>query len=68
MCQQNLEKEARIRELEENLQQVKVDEGSLQSFKTSMEKIRTELEEALIDMYAHLHMFQGLSCYHHRPT
>lgn len=61
MRQQNLEKEARIKELKEKLQQVKVDEGRLQSFKTSMEIIETELEEALIDMYAHLHMFQDLA-------
>jgi hypothetical protein len=29
----------------------------LQSFKESIEKVRTELEEAIIDMYSHLHMF-----------
>jgi len=33
--QQNLEKEARIMELEEKLHQVKIDEGNLQSFKAS---------------------------------
>jgi hypothetical protein len=38
-----------------------VHEGNLHSFKTSIEKIKTELEEALIDMYAHLHMFQDLA-------
>jgi vacuolar-type H+-ATPase subunit I/STV1 len=58
LCQQNQEKEERIRELEERLQQVKVDESSMQSFKASAEKVRKELEEAIIDMYAHLHLFQ----------
>jgi hypothetical protein len=58
LCQQNMEKEARIRELEEQLQQVNIDEGSLQSFKASAEKVRTKLEEAIIDMYTHLHLFQ----------
>jgi cell shape-determining protein MreC len=52
------EKEARIRELEERLQQVRIDESNLQSFKASAEKVRKELEEAIIDMYAHLHLFQ----------
>jgi len=55
-----LEKEARIRELEEKLQQVEIDEGILQSFKESTKKFRIELEEAIIDMYAHLHMFQEI--------
>jgi hypothetical protein len=48
-------------ELEEKLQQVKIDEGSLQIFKESTEKVRTKLEEAIIDMYSHLHMFQEIS-------
>jgi hypothetical protein len=47
--------------LEEKLHQVKIDEGSLQSFKESTEKVRNELEEAIIDMYAHLHMFQDIA-------
>jgi hypothetical protein len=38
LCRQNEEKESRIRELEERLQQVKIDERSLQSFKVSTEK------------------------------
>jgi hypothetical protein len=33
LYQQNLEKEARIEEVEEKLQQEKIDEGSLESFK-----------------------------------
>jgi hypothetical protein len=37
---QNLEKDARIKELEEQLRQVKVDEGSLQRFKASVKKVR----------------------------
>jgi hypothetical protein len=28
------------------------------NFKISIEHVKIELEEALIDMYAHLHMFQ----------
>jgi hypothetical protein len=28
------------------------------NFKASVEKVRKELEEAIIDMYAHLHLFQ----------
>jgi hypothetical protein len=58
LCKQNEEKELRIRELEEKLQQIKVDERSLQSFKVSAEKVRNDLEGAIIDMYAHLHLFQ----------
>jgi molecular chaperone DnaK (HSP70) len=61
LCQQNKEKEARIKELEEKLQQVKIDERSLQSFKISAEKVRNELEGAIIDMYAHLHLFQNVA-------
>jgi hypothetical protein len=44
--------------LEERLQQVRIDERNLQSFRVSDEKVRRELEEAIIDMYAHLHLFQ----------
>jgi hypothetical protein len=29
-------------------------------FRTKLEKVRTKLEEAIIDMYAHLHMFQDI--------
>jgi cell division septum initiation protein DivIVA len=35
LCQQNEEKEMRIKELEERLQQVNIDERSLLNFKTS---------------------------------
>jgi hypothetical protein len=45
-------------ELEERLQKMKVDEGSVHGFKESIKKSRTELEEAIIDGYAHLHIFQ----------
>jgi len=58
LCQQNQEKEEIIMELEERIQQVKVDENNMQSFKASAEKVRKEMEEAIIDMYAHLHLFQ----------
>jgi hypothetical protein len=59
LCQQNQEKEARIRELEEILQQVKIDERSLLNFKASVERVRNDLEGAIIDMYANLHLFQN---------
>jgi hypothetical protein len=49
----------RIRELEERLQQVKIDERSLLNFKASAEKVRNDLEGAIIDMYANLHLFQN---------
>jgi hypothetical protein len=58
LCKQNEEKELKIRELEENLRRMKVDERSLQSFKVSAEKVRNELEGVIIDMYDHLHLFQ----------
>jgi cell division septum initiation protein DivIVA len=61
LCQHNEEKEAKIKELEEKLQQVRIDERSLQSFKVSVEKVKSELEEAIIDMYAHLHLFQDVA-------
>jgi cell division septum initiation protein DivIVA len=60
LCQQNEEKEMRIKELEEKLQQVKIDERSLLNFKASAEKVRNELEGAIIDMYANLHLFQNV--------
>jgi hypothetical protein len=56
-----LEKEARIRELKEKLHQVNIDEGSLQSFKKSIEKFRLELEKSIIEMYTHLHMLQDMA-------
>jgi hypothetical protein len=55
-----LEQEARIKDLEEKLQQVKIDEGNLHSFKGNKKKVRSELKEYFIDMYAPLHMFQDL--------
>jgi hypothetical protein len=58
LCQQNQENEAIIKELEHKLLQMKVDESSVQSFRESIEKVRIELEEAIIDMYAHMHLFQ----------
>jgi predicted nuclease with TOPRIM domain len=61
LCQQNEEKEMRIKELEERLQQVKIDERSLLNFKTSMEKVRNDMEGAIIDMYANLHLFQNVA-------
>jgi hypothetical protein len=49
----------RIRELEERLQKVNIDERSLLNFKVSVEKIRNYLEGAIIDMYTNLHLFQN---------
>jgi hypothetical protein len=37
---------------------MKVDESSLQSLKFSDEKVRNDFKGAIIDMYAHLHLFQ----------
>jgi cell division septum initiation protein DivIVA len=61
LCQQNEEKEMRIKELEERLQQVNIDERSLLNFKTNTEKVRNDLEGAIIDMYANLHLFQNVA-------
>jgi hypothetical protein len=38
----------------------KIDERRLQSFKISAEKVRNDLEGAIINMYAHLHLFQNV--------
>jgi small-conductance mechanosensitive channel len=61
LCKHNEEKEAMIIEIEEKLQQVRIDERSLQSFKVSVEKVKSELEESIIDMYANLHLFQNIA-------
>jgi len=58
LCQQNKEKDDRIRELEDKLQQVKIDEINMYNFKASAEKERIEMEESIINMYANLHLFQ----------
>jgi hypothetical protein len=42
LFQKNKEKEARIKKLEEKLQQVKIEERSLQSFKISVVKVMNE--------------------------
>jgi len=47
----------RIKEIEERLQQVKVDERILLNFKTNVEKVRNDLEGSIIDMYVDLHLF-----------
>jgi hypothetical protein len=51
----------RIMELKEKLHQVNIDEGSLQIFKESTNKVMMELEESLINMHSHLHMFQDIA-------
>jgi cell division septum initiation protein DivIVA len=61
LCQHKKEKEMRIKELEERLQQVKIHERSLLNFKAKMEKVRNELEGSIIDMYANLHIFQNMA-------
>jgi hypothetical protein len=48
-------------ELEEIVQQVKVDESNMKNFKSSVDKVKRELEEAIIDMYVHLHLFQQVT-------
>jgi predicted nuclease with TOPRIM domain len=61
LCQQNEEKEVRIRELEERLQQVKIDERSILNFKASVEKVRNDLEGSIIEMNANIHLFQNVA-------
>jgi len=39
------------------LLQVKINDGSIQIFNSSTKKVRREIEEDIIDMYAHLTMF-----------
>jgi len=51
---QNEEKYVRIKELEEQLKHGKKDKGSLEEFKACVEKVRAELSETAMDMYAHL--------------
>ena len=51
----------RIKDLEERLQQVNIDERSLLNFKTNVEKVRNYLEGAIIDMYANIHLFQNVA-------
>jgi hypothetical protein len=51
-------KDARIRELEEKIQQVKVYERNVKNFKASSKKVSIELEEAIKDMYVNMHLFQ----------
>jgi hypothetical protein len=57
LCQKYMEEE-RIKELEEQLQQVKIDKGILQSFKARAEKVITKLKEEIINMFTHLHLLQ----------
>jgi hypothetical protein len=58
LFQQNEEKETNIKDLEEKLQQVMINERNLQSFRVSDEKVRSELEGVIIDMYSHPHLSQ----------
>jgi cell division septum initiation protein DivIVA len=60
LCQQNKEKEMNIKELEEKLQQVWINERSILDFKASVGKVRNDLEGDIIDMYANLHLFQNV--------
>jgi len=55
------EKDARIRELEEQFRHAKKDEGGLREFKACVENVSTKLEETTTDMYAHLHVLQQLA-------
>jgi hypothetical protein len=50
-----------IKELEENLQQVRIYERTdILSFKANTGKVRNELEDAIVDMYTNLHLFQNV--------
>jgi hypothetical protein len=55
---QNQEKDNRIIELEEQLKHEKKEEGIMREFKAWIKNVRTMLEEDIMDMYAHLHVFQ----------
>jgi len=55
---QNVEKDARIRDMEEQIKTVKIDGDNVKEVKANVEKVREELEESIIDMYADLHLFQ----------
>jgi hypothetical protein len=44
--------------LEEQLSHAKKDEGCHKEFKACVEKVRVEIEDISMDMYAHLHVFQ----------
>jgi len=35
-----------------------IDEIGMRKFRSSFDKVRRELEESIIDMYSHLHLFQ----------
>jgi len=61
LCQYKEEKKLNIRKLEENIRQVRVDKRSRHSFEASAEKFRKEMEEAIIYMYTHLHLFQQVA-------
>jgi len=60
LCKQNEEKEMTIKKLGEKIQQVRIDERNLLSFKANARKVRNELEGAIIDMYSNLHLFQNI--------
>jgi hypothetical protein len=49
----------RIKELEEILQQVKINERSLLNFKANTEKVRNDLEGAIIGMHANIYLFHN---------
>jgi hypothetical protein len=61
LCQHNMDKELKVKDLEEKLQQLRIDERSLLSFKASAKKVRNELEDEIIDMYTNLHIFQNVA-------
>jgi hypothetical protein len=60
LCQLNEEKEMRIKELEERIQQVRINKISLLNLKPTRKKVRNDMEGAIIDMYANLHLFQNV--------
>jgi hypothetical protein len=64
LCQQNEEKEARSKSWKKDFNK---SELMKEAFKVSKLVLRKSgrIEEAIIDMYAHLHLFQEASCYNH---
>jgi hypothetical protein len=60
VCQHNDDKGPKIKKLEDKLQQLRIDERILLSFKANVGKVRNELEDVIIDMYANMHLFQNI--------
>jgi hypothetical protein len=57
----NQDKDVKIRELEEQLSKVRIEEGNLQELIACAKKFKIELEESIKNMYSHLHVFQQVA-------